>query len=61
MAYQSPETAQQVATSGGIPIRQAIVSLAASRRVDPNEYLNMASEGIGSITPKSTDPPITSG
>ena len=53
--------AQQLSASFGIPIQQAIISLAASRGVDPNEYLNMASVGIGSITPPSTDPTITTG
>ena len=44
--------AQQLSVSVGIPIQQAIISLAASRGLDPNQFLNVASVGIGSIAPE---------
>jgi len=53
--------AQKLSTSFGIPIQQAIISLAASRGLDPNQFLNVASVGIGSIAPASTAPPLTGG
>jgi len=53
--------AQQLSTSSGIPIQQAIISLAASRGLDPNQFLNVAPVGIGSIAPASTAPTSTAG
>jgi len=51
--------AQQLSTTAGIPIQQAIISLAASRGLDPNQFLNVAPVGIGSIVPTSAAPPLT--
>ena len=51
--------AQQLSTTAGIPIQQAIISLAASRGLDPNQFLNVAPVGIGSIAPTSTTPSLT--
>ena len=45
--------AQELSTSLGIPIQQAIISLASSRGLDPNQFLNISSGGIGSIGPGS--------
>jgi hypothetical protein len=43
--------AQSLSTSAGIPLQQAIISLAASRGLDPNQFLNVPPVGIGSIAP----------